>query len=125
MSNGRFGIHGGQFIPETLMSAVAELETAYEHYKNDPQFTAELKYLLEEYTGRPSRLYYAEKMTKDLGCTAFCKAEQYEKMRKSVEYQLRTGSVVMLPAYLHVEAIIKQRGGRNIEIKQENGVVNV
>ena len=67
MSNGRFGIHGGQFIPETLMSAVAELETAYEHYKNDPQFTAELKYLLEEYTGRPSRLYYAEKMTKDLG----------------------------------------------------------
>ena len=43
----------------------------------------------------------------------------------SVEYQLRTGSVVMLPAYLHVEAIIKQRGGRNIEIKQENGVVNV
>ena len=43
MSNGRFGIHGGQFIPETLMSAVAELETAYEHYKNDPQFTAELK----------------------------------------------------------------------------------
>lgn len=67
MSNGRFGIHGGQFIPETLMNAVAELETAYEHYKNDPQFTAELKYLLEEYTGRPSRLYYAEKMTKDLG----------------------------------------------------------
>ena len=60
-----------------------------------------------------------------LGCTAFCKAEQYEKMRKGVEYQLRTGSVVMLPAYLHVEAIIKQRGGRNIEIKQENGVVNV
>lgn len=46
-------------------------------------------------------------------------------MRKSVEYQLRTGSVVMLPAYLHVEAIIKQRGGRNIEIKQESGVVNV
>ena len=50
MSNGRFGIHGGQFIPETLMSAVAELETAYEHYKNDPQFTAELKYLLERST---------------------------------------------------------------------------
>ena len=67
MSNGRFGIHGGQFIPETLMSAVAELEAAYEHYKKDPQFVAELKYLLEEYTGRPSRLYYAEKMTKDLG----------------------------------------------------------
>ena len=56
MSNGRFGIHGGQFIPETLMSAVTELEAAYEHYKNDPQFVAELRYLLEEYTGRPSRL---------------------------------------------------------------------
>ena len=67
MSNGRFGIHGGQFIPETLMSAVTELEAAYEHYKNDPQFVAELRYLLEEYTGRPSRLYYAEKMTADLG----------------------------------------------------------
>ena len=61
----------------------------------------------------------AQVFTIILGCTAFCKAEQYEKMRKSVEYQLRTGSVVMLPAYLHVEAIIKQRGGRNIEIKQE------
>lgn len=66
----------------------------------------------------------AQVFTIILGCTALCKAEQYEKMRKSVEYQLRTGSVVMLPAYLHVEAIIKQRGGRNIEIKQENGVVN-
>ena len=43
MSNGRFGIHGGQFIPETLMSAVTELEAAYEHYKNDPQFVAELR----------------------------------------------------------------------------------
>ena len=67
MSRGRFGIQGGQFIPETLMSAVTELEKAYEYYKKDPQFKAELKYLLEEYTGRPSRLYYAEKMTKDLG----------------------------------------------------------
>ena len=67
MSRGRFGIHGGQFIPETLMSAVTELEEAYEYYKKDPQFKAELKYLREEYTGRPSRLYYAEKMTKDLG----------------------------------------------------------
>ena len=67
MSRGRFGIHGGQFIPETLMSAVTELEKAYEYYKKDPQFKAELKYLLEEYTGRPSRLYFAEKMTKDLG----------------------------------------------------------
>ena len=65
----------------------------------------------------------AQVFTIILGCTAFCKAEQYEKMRKSVEYQLRTGSVVMLPAYLHVEAIIKQRGGRNIEIKQESEAV--
>ena len=67
MSKGKFGIHGGQFIPETLMSAVAELEEAYEHYKNDPQFMAELDQLLKEYCGRPSRLYFAEKMTKDLG----------------------------------------------------------
>lgn len=67
MSKGKFGIHGGQFIPETLMSAVAELEEAYEHYKNDPQFISELDQLLKEYCGRPSRLYFAEKMTKDLG----------------------------------------------------------
>ena len=67
MSDGRFGIHGGRFIPETLMSAVTELEAAYEHYKNDPEFTAELRELLNEYTGRPSRLYYAKKMTEDLG----------------------------------------------------------
>lgn len=75
--------------------------------------------------GGVAKTFTAANMAYILGCTAFCKAEQYEKMRKSVEYQLRTGSVVMLPAYLHVEAIIKQRGGRNIEIKQENGVVNV
>ena len=69
MSNkkGRFGIHGGQYIPETLMNAVMELEEAYNRYKNDPQFQTELTELLNEYAGRPSRLYYAEKMTKDLG----------------------------------------------------------
>ena len=64
---GRFGIHGGQYIPETLMNAVIELETAYNHYKNDPQFQKELSELLNDYAGRPSRLYYAEKMTRDLG----------------------------------------------------------
>ncbi len=67
MSNGRFGIHGGQYIPETLMNAVIELEAAYNHYKDDPDFNRELTYLFNEYAGRPSRLYYAEKMTRDLG----------------------------------------------------------
>lgn len=65
--NGRFGIHGGQYIPETLMNAVIELEEAYNFYKNDPGFNRELQELLEEYGGRPSRLYYAKKMTEDLG----------------------------------------------------------
>ncbi|HBP25196.1 MAG TPA: tryptophan synthase subunit beta [Oribacterium sp.] len=65
--NGRFGIHGGQYIPETLMNAVIELEAAYNKYKNDPEFNAELEALFNDYAGRPSRLYYAEKMTKDLG----------------------------------------------------------
>lgn len=64
---GRFGIHGGQYIPETLMNAIIELEEAYEYYKNDEEFNRELSGLLDEYAGRPSRLYYAEKMTKDLG----------------------------------------------------------
>lgn len=64
---GRFGIHGGQYIPETLMNAVIELEGAYEFYKNDPEFNWELNELLCEYAGRPSRLYYAKRMTEDLG----------------------------------------------------------
>ena len=67
MTKGRFGIHGGQYIPETLMNEVLELEKAYEFYKNDPEFNAELNKIFKEYTGRPSLLYYAEKMTKDLG----------------------------------------------------------
>lgn len=64
---GRFGVHGGQYIPETLMNAVIELESAYNHYKDDPVFTRELKKLLNEYANRPSLLYYAKKMTEDLG----------------------------------------------------------
>ena len=67
MSAGRFGEFGGQYVPETLMNAVHELEEAYEHYKNDPEFIKELDQLEREYAGRPSLLYYAEKMTKDLG----------------------------------------------------------
>ena len=67
MSKGRYGIHGGQYIPETLMNAVLELEEAYETYKNDPEFQRELTELLNEYAGRPSRLYYAKRMTEDLG----------------------------------------------------------
>ena len=66
-SKGRFGVHGGQYIPETLMNAVTELEQAYEYYKNDSEFNKELTDLLNNYAGRPSLLYYAEKMTKDLG----------------------------------------------------------
>lgn len=64
---GRFGVHGGQYIPETLMNAVIELEEAYHHYKNDPAFQRELTELFNEYAGRPSRLYDAKKMTEDLG----------------------------------------------------------
>ena len=67
MSKGRYGIHGGQYISETLMNELIRLEEAYEHYKNDPEFNAELSKLFNEYAGRPSLLYYAEKMTKDLG----------------------------------------------------------
>jgi tryptophan synthase beta chain len=65
--DGRFGKYGGQYVPETLMNAVIELEKAYEFYKNDADFCKELDDLLKNYAGRPSRLYYAEKMTKDLG----------------------------------------------------------
>lgn len=67
MKNGRFGVHGGQYIPETLMNEIHKLEESYEFYKNDMDFNDELNTLLREYAGRPSLLYYAEKMTKDLG----------------------------------------------------------
>lgn len=67
MEQGRFGEYGGQFVPETVMAAVSELEAAYEQYKNDPAFLQELDDLYREYANRPSLLYYAEKMSKDLG----------------------------------------------------------
>ena len=67
MSKGRFGVHGGQYIPETLMNAIIELEKAYNHYKDDPEFNRELTDLLNNYAGRPSRLYYASHMTEKLG----------------------------------------------------------
>lgn len=67
MSNGRFGIHGGQYVPETLMNEIIKLEKAYDYYKNDPDFVNELNTLFKEYAGRPSLLYYAENMTKNLG----------------------------------------------------------
>lgn len=66
-SKGRFGKHGGQYMPETLMNAVIELEEAYNHYKDDPEFNRELTELFNEYAGRPSRLYFAKKLTKELG----------------------------------------------------------
>ena len=67
MSKGRFGIHGGQYIPETLMNAVIELEEAYNKYKDDETFNKELNELFNEYANRPSPLYFAQKMTEDLG----------------------------------------------------------
>ncbi|MDE6636093.1 MAG: tryptophan synthase subunit beta, partial [Lachnospiraceae bacterium] len=67
MSDGRYGIHGGRYIPETLMNAVNEVEEAYRKYKDDPEFNRELEQMYNEYAGRPSMLYFAERMTKDLG----------------------------------------------------------
>ena len=67
METGRYGQHGGQYIPELLMGEIKKVEEAYEFYKNDEAFNEELNTLLREYAGRPSLLYYAEKMTKDLG----------------------------------------------------------
>lgn len=67
METGRYGIHGGQYIPETLMNEIHRIENAYEYYKNNQEFQDELQRLLNEYAGRPSLLYYAKKMTEDLG----------------------------------------------------------
>ncbi|MCL2390658.1 MAG: pyridoxal-phosphate dependent enzyme, partial [Endomicrobia bacterium] len=67
MSKGKYGIHGGQYIPETLMNALNELEKAYCYYKSDKDFNVELETLFNEYAGRPSRLYFAKNMTEKLG----------------------------------------------------------
>lgn len=67
MAKGRFGIYGGQYIPETLMNEIMHLEERYEFFKKDPAFNRELEGLLRDYAGRPSLLYFAEKMTRDLG----------------------------------------------------------
>ncbi len=73
---GRFGAFGGQYVPETLMSALEELEAAYARYSADEQFRGELKYLLDEYAGRPSRLYYAANLTRLVGgCKIYLKRE--------------------------------------------------
>ncbi|WP_281522201.1 tryptophan synthase subunit beta [Dubosiella newyorkensis] len=76
MTKGRFGIHGGQYVPETLMHALEELEAAYTHYKEDPAFQEELTTLLKEYANRPSPLYYAKRMSEDLkGAKIYLKRE--------------------------------------------------
>ena len=81
MHTGRYGIHGGQYIPETLMSEIHKVEQAYEFYKNDPEFNQELQKLLNEYAGRPSLLYYAKKMTEDLnGAKVYLKREDLNHM---------------------------------------------
>ncbi len=67
MSRGRFGVHGGQYMSETLMNELLNLEEQYNHFKEDPEFVEELNTLLKEYAGRPSLLYYAKRMTEDLG----------------------------------------------------------
>ncbi|WP_295215332.1 tryptophan synthase subunit beta [Ruminococcus sp.] len=73
---GRFGIFGGQYVPETVMNAVHELEEAYDRYGKDPEFLEEYRTLLRDYAGRPSMLYYADRMTKDLGgCRIYLKRE--------------------------------------------------
>ena len=97
MSKGRFGVHGGQYMPETLMNAVIELEKAYNHYKDDPEFNAELTELLNSYAGRPSPLYFAEHMTNDLGgAKIYLKREDLnhtESLSVSVTASALSGSV--------------------------------
>ena len=75
MKSGYFGEHGGQFVPEIFMNAIIELEQAYTRYKLDSSFQNELQELLDNYAGRPSRLYYAKKMSQDLGARIYLKRE--------------------------------------------------
>ena len=84
-SKGRFGKFGGQYVPEIVMPALNELEAAYEKYKKDPEFQKKFKKLLHEYAGRPTNLYYAEKLTKHYGkAKIYLKREDLLQDRKSV-----------------------------------------
>ena len=76
LSRGRFGVHGGQYVPEGLMQALAELEDAYEKAQADPTFTAELAHLFDTYANRPSLLYYARNMTADRGAQRSISSER-------------------------------------------------
>ena len=86
---GRFGEFGGQYIPETVMTAVHELEKAYDKYKDDPEFNKELQELYHNYAGRPSMLYYAEKMTKD-GQDPYHRGNRRRSARCCYRYSLRS-----------------------------------
>ena len=95
MSKGRYGVHGGQYIPETLMNAVNELEEAYNYYKNDPQFNQELTQLLNDYAGRPSRLYYAARLTEDLGGAKIYLKREDLNHTGAPQDQQRSGAVLL------------------------------
>ena len=97
MSKGRFGEFGGQYISETLMNELIRLEECYEYYKKDKEFQEELDRLLKEYAGRPSLLYYAEKMTKDLGGAKIYLKDVYKRQGQAMimfpkEWQLSSNS---------------------------------
>ncbi|MBU0608895.1 MAG: tryptophan synthase subunit beta, partial [Armatimonadetes bacterium] len=74
-SAGRFGRYGGQYVPETLIAALAQIEDAYYRYKDDPDFRAELQSLYEDYAGRPTALYYAGRLSELIGCKVYLKRE--------------------------------------------------
>ena len=94
MSKGRFGIYGGQYIAETLMNELINLEEKYEFYKKDKEFNEELNKLLNEYAGRPSLLYYAEKMSKDLGVSS---KTGYQLLRENKIEHLKVGRAYRVP----------------------------
>ena len=96
--NGRFGIHGGQYIPETLMNAVIELEQAYDHFKNDAEFNRELAELFNGYAGRPSLLYFAKKLTEN---------DDLESIVQS--YKARPDSEIYFPSQW-----VRKRGNKKV-----------
>ena len=120
MSKGRFLDYGGQYAPETMMAALEELETAYEHFSQDPDFQRELTDLLANYAGRPSLQYYAEKMAKDLGgAKIYLKREDLNhtgahKINNALRHRLRHLYAPAGPG--HGEALRRRhRGQRHCE----------
>ena len=122
MDKTRFGIYGGRYIPETLMNEIINLEKQYEYYKKDNEFIKELNLLLKNYAGRPSILYYAKNMTKDLGGAKIYLKREDLNHTGSHKINNVLGDFVSYVPMLDEHALVQRIKSNMLEIKKKNGL---